>query len=46
MSNHTGNVGRVLDCTNERVCILYNDGQKLFVREEHEFFEKFERIVE
>lgn len=42
-------IGKVIDCTNERdgtICILYNDGQKLFVREENEFFEKFERVVE
>lgn len=41
-------IGKVIDCTNERdgtICILYNDGKKLFVREKNEFFEKFEKIV-
>ena len=41
--------GEVIDCTNERdgtICILYNDGQKLFVREKKEFFEKFEKVEE
>ena len=39
-------LGEVFDCTNEKVCILYNDGQKLFVREKNEFFEKFEKVEE
>lgn len=42
-------LGEVVDCTNERdgtICILYNDGLKLFVREKNEFFEKFEKVEE
>lgn len=40
-------LGEVIDCTNERdgtICILYNDGKKLFVREKKEFLEKFEKV--
>lgn len=40
-------LGTVIDYTNERegtICILYNDGKKLFVREKNEFFEKFEKV--
>jgi hypothetical protein len=40
-------LGEVIDCTNERdgtICVLYNDGQKLFVKEKNEFFEKFEVV--
>lgn len=42
-------VSEVIDCTNERdgtICILYNDGKKLFVREKKEFLEKFEKVVD
>lgn len=42
-------LGEAIDCTNKRdgtICILYNDGKKLFVREKKEFFEKFEKVKE
>ena len=42
-------LGEVVDCTNERdgtLCILYTYGDKLFVREKKEFFEKFHKVEE
>jgi len=42
-------ISEVIDCTNERdgtICILYNDGKKLFIREKKEFLEKFEEVEE
>lgn len=42
-------LGEVIDCTNERdgtICVLYDDRQRLFVREKNEFFEKFEKVEE
>lgn len=42
-------LGEVTYYTNKQegtICILYNDGKRLFVREKKEFFEKFERVVE
>lgn len=42
-------LGEVVDYTNERegtICILYNDGKNLLIREKEEFFEKFEKVKE
>ena len=49
----TGNVyiklGTVIDCTNERdgvVSVLYTRDEQMFVREEKEFNDKFEKCAE
>lgn len=39
-------LGEIIDCTNERdgtICILYNDGRNLFVRERKSFLKSLRR---